>query len=67
VDTTIASDHEIEPPAELVKRCILQDLVANAEYGPSVGYFSPESFVFSFVVDMYRVLHPDMSISISAE
>jgi hypothetical protein len=52
IHTPTASNDESEPPAELVKRFILQDLVVNAEYIPSARHFSSELFAFSFVADM---------------
>jgi hypothetical protein len=53
MDATTTSDDEIEPPAELIKRRILQNLVANAEYVLSVCHFSPELFALSLIADRY--------------
>jgi hypothetical protein len=55
-DCFAAAEDETEPPVELVKRRILQDLIVNAEYAPQVRHFAPESLAFSFIADFYSSL-----------
>jgi hypothetical protein len=52
MDTTAESDDEIEPPAKLVERRILQDLLVNVDHVPSMHHFSPELFAFLFPAGM---------------
>jgi hypothetical protein len=49
------SDEEIEPPVEIIKRRIIQNLIANAECAPQARHFSHELLAFSFIVNMYSL------------